>query len=519
MTTDFRQGGWVDGVAHGHGRFVLRNASGRWQVRARDGDEEVADRINALRRETVVEVKGRSVVGSLPEVVCGQLTVLNRPRRLPFAPERSSEAPRGARAKYRYLDLRQDRRRELLVSRHLVVDRLWRFYADRGFVSVDTPVLSFPSGSGAEQFAVLNRRTGEVAYELPQSPQIYGQLLTCAGIERYFQFAHCFRNEDLRANRQPEFVQLNLEMAFADAEELMALVEASLNEAYSSVGAGPLKPFEQLTSGAATAAFGTDLPDIRYRVDLEEVGSAEKVVGDHPSRIVTRLPRGPRLTPPQWKQAISEAEQHGYALATLLGDRGAPIAVDAMSRRARAIRGAVWAGTGDPRHVHRALYRQAVKHPVEERNRFVWIVDFPLFTENGSTAVDPYTSILVAPQSVTGLMRARSHQDLIAQKGRSFDLVVDGEEVATGSVLNHLRDVQARIFRHVGIEGTDLRRFKFLLDCLDCGAPPIVGLGLGVDRLVALMCGAEGIRDVIAFPKSRSGRCPITWREGPTSTT
>jgi aspartyl-tRNA synthetase len=502
MTT-FCQCGWVERISPRNGSFVLRNATGRWNLRPEKPGKK--KQLEGLRQESVVEVVGR-IVPPGQHGVWSRVSVLNSAKRVPFAPARSNSTPGRQRARYRYLEIRDGPAREMLMTRHRAIDALWRFLSDRGFVSVETPILGRRSATGAEQFTVVDKRTGKRLYELPQSPQVYGQLLACSGIERYFQFARCFRNEDLRANRQPEFTQLNLEMAFATTTELMSLVELGIEVLYGQLGLPGPDSFTHISAATALSYFGSDRPDLRYQPDLRVVGGANGT--PHAKRFLCAPPLGIELTPGEWQRVIDVGRKEGLDLVGFSGHKGSAPG-----------RFGIWVGNGEPGCVHHALYEEAKRHKAPAGNHFVWVGDYPLFSPSppgARSAVIPYSTPFVAPKEPDALMGAENAASLLEMKGEAFDLVLNGEEIASGSVLNHRRSVQTRIFELIDMPQAEVEHLGFLLESLEYGAPPVVGLGLGLDRLLAQVCGAQSLREVIAFPKTKKGQCPVTSAGGKT---
>jgi aspartyl-tRNA synthetase len=527
---DFSEFGWVHDVDRSSASFSLRNRFGTRVICCHESPTEVAAAFVTLQPEAVVQVEGAfewSADTGMPAVQCTSLRVLNTPEDLPFTAGGRRGASPNVRARYRYLEFRDAEVLRLLVTRHRVV-RAWSSYLhDRDFIAVETPILSCTSETGAREFEVRSARSSETRYCLPQSSQVYGQLLVSGGVERYFQFARCFRDEDLRADRQPEFTQLHIEMAFADDAALMDLIEDGLRWVFLDLGLPPPPPFPRISYAEAISVFGTDKPDLRFDSTLELLPFRLTEYRRRPASqlIISHTPAEMDLSGRQWGFAVRAArragfEHLGYLAPARLARQFLPRAVSVAELRAIGLTGAVqpggmpvWVGSWSRVHrLRRILYRYASQGRPPPGHRFVWVTDFPLFepAPDSPTGIASANNPFVAPHNPQVLFAALNKAQLLRLTGQAFDLVLDGDELGSGSVVIHRLDLQLRVLRLLGLNRKEVRKFGFLLESLKYGAPPTAGFGLGVDRLVAHLCGCTRIRDVIAFPKTKTGRCPVT---------
>ena len=533
--------GWVATRRdHGGVTFIdLRDRSGICQVVLRESD--VA---HDLRNEWVLAVTGevrareeRNVNPNLPtgeiEVVGSSLTVLNEAAPLPFQVDAHAEVGEETRLKYRYLDLRRAAPSAALRLRS-EVNRAARdtLYA-HGFTEVETPTLTRSTPEGARDFLVPARLRPGSWYALPQSPQLFKQLLMVAGMERYFQIARCYRDEDFRADRQPEFTQLDIEMSFVDQDDVIALSEDVLVALWRLIGFEIETPIPRMTYYDAMDRYGTDKPDLRFGLELVELTAnfaatefnafkapyigALRVEGqaDAPrSRLDALTDRARQLGAKGlvWMRAagepgsvsldspvakfLSAAELDGIVSATA-AEPGDLVLIVADDRRpAQLVLGGLRNDLGRP--------------PVSQGPyRYVWITEFPLFeglddAGHPVSAHHPFT--MPHPEDI-GLLDS----DPLAVRSQSYDLVLNGWELGSGSIRIHRSDVQAKIFQVLGISAEEAEaRFGFLLGAFRYGAPPHGGFAVGLDRLTAVLAGEDNIREVIAFPKTQSGLDPMT---------
>ncbi len=560
--------GWVH-RRRDHGGLIfldLRDHDGIVQVvfHPQEGPEafQVAD---AARSEYVLQVRGtvaRRPAGTenpnLPtgevEVRATQARVLNASRTPPFYVDDDSEVEELLRLKYRYLDLRRPRMHRNIVLRHRVAKAVRDFLSERGFLEIETPILTVPTPEGARDFLVPSRIHAGRFYALPQSPQQYKQILMVAGFERYFQIARCFRDEDLRADRQPEFTQLDLEWSFAEEDDILSLIEelmVSLVRCFRPDVKFP-SPFPRLTYQECIERYGSDKPDLRYGLELHtfsdilagtQFGVFRQALAEGGEVRGLCLPGGAEASRRQIDE-MTEVVKHlggkGLVSFALLGegdpdslsedDVRSPVAryfsleeVRQMARRAGARRGDLLLLVADrPKVANRALdglrrhlaRRLGLADP--QTFAFCFVTDFPLLEWDEEDARwyavnHPFTS--PRPEDLPLLEREPGRV-----RARAYDLVCNGWELGGGSIRIHDRELQERVFRLLGLPPQEARaRFGHMLEAFEFGAPPHGGIALGFDRVVALLCGEDDIREVMAFPKTKSATEPMTGAPGPVS--
>jgi len=548
--------GWVDRRRdHGGVIFIdLRDELGVAQVVFREG--EMARRAHRLRAEFCIQVTGTVVMrpaGSVNpdlytgdvEVIAEELAVLSECAPLPFQLDEHLEVGEEVRLRYRYLDLRRPGPAAVLRLRS-DVNRITRDVLDlQGFIEVETPTLTRSTPEGARDFLVPARLLPGCWYALPQSPQLFKQLLMVGGIERYYQIARCYRDEDFRADRQPEFTQLDIEMSFVEQDDVIELSERVVAALWSELADHQIeRPIPRLRYLDAMARFGTDKPDLRFGLELTELTG---YFVDSPFRVFQApyvgavvMPGGaaqPRRALDAWQEWAKQRGFKGLAYVLVSGDGelSGPVARNLAEHEREGLAKAVGAGPGDcvffaagDSRDARALLGAA---RVEIGRRcglidesawsFVWVVDAPLFEpaersgdvaigHGGWTAVHhPFTA--PAPQWAD-----RFEQDPGSALGYAYDLVCNGNEIGGGSIRIHQPDMQQRVFGVLGISEAEAReKFGFLLEALRYGPPPHGGIAFGWDRVCMLLAGADSLRDVIAFPKSGGGLDPLTGAPAP----
>jgi aspartyl-tRNA synthetase len=496
----------------------------------------------ALGRESVVLVEGtvarRPETMRNPDMATGEIEVRATAVRVlstadtpavPVARGKGEKLPdEELRLRYRHLDLRRPELQKNLVLRHRLLQATRRYLSDRGFLEVETPVLTKPTPEGARDYLVPSRVHPGEFYALPQSPQLYKQLLMVAGFDRYFQIARCFRDEDLRADRQPEFTQIDIEASFIDAEDIMALTEGMLVTLFAEAGRAIQTPFPRMTYADSMERFGNDRPDRRYGLELfdatDAFADADFVVTKNAvaagGRVRGfRIPGGATLSNKQVGEIEAVAKAAG--LGGLLRIKNVGGTLEGPPTKFLSAEGGAKLGTKDGELCLLAAGLDAVTSPALDRVRqdvarrlglipegaleFLWVVDFPMFEQAGPgaplTAVHhPFTSPRPEDEPLLESAPARA-------RARAYDVVLNGTELGGGSIRINDSGVQQRIFGLLGIdEETAAARFGFLLEGLRAGAPPHGGIALGFDRLAMMLAGATSLRDVIAFPKTTAAR-------------
>ena len=538
---------------HGGVIFIdLRDASGLLQVVVDPDARDAFKLADTVRNEHVLSVTAkvrRRPQGTVnPDLVTGQvevyatdITLLNRAEALPFQLD-ENDVGEATKLKYRYLDLRRPVMQDALRLRHKVTRNVRRFLDEEGFVDIETPILTRSTPEGARDYLVPSRVHAGQFFALPQSPQLFKQLLMVSGFERYYQVARCFRDEDLRADRQPEFTQLDIEMSFMDENGIIALMERMIVELFRDVLDVELPgSFPRISYSEALERFGIDRPDLRIPLELIGVTDLMKEVefkvfavpanADDGRVAALLVPGGGSLSRQQIDQYTEFVAQYGArGLAYIkvndlaAGTEGlqSPIlkflpddvTASLMEATGAADGDLVFFGADKARVVNDSLgaLRIRLGHDldlVEAGWRPLWVVDFPMFEKDDDSGRwqslhHPFT----APrEDHVGLLA----QDPGATMSRAYDLVLNGTELGGGSIRIHKPDIQRSVFDALGIgEAEAEEKFGFLLDALRYGAPPHGGIAFGIDRIVAMMANVESIRDVIAFPKTQRASCLLT---------
>ncbi|WP_062466443.1 aspartate--tRNA ligase [Demequina maris] len=544
--------GWV-GRRRDHGgvAFIdLRDASGLAQVVLR---EEIA---HALRTEYVIQVTGEvrlrpegSANPNMPsgeiEVAVTDVVILNESVPTPFPIDEHVNVGEEARLKHRYLDLRRPQPRANIVLRSEVNKAARRVLERHDFLEIETPTLTRSTPEGARDFLVPARLSPGSWYALPQSPQLFKQLLMVSGMERYYQIARCYRDEDFRADRQPEFTQLDIEMSFVDQDDVIALGEELVRELWSLIGYEVSLPIPRITYNDAMARFGTDKPDLRFGLELTELTS---YFSETPFRVFQAeyvgavvMPGGasqPRKTLDAWQEWAKQRGAKGlaYVLVQEDGTLGGPVAKNLSETELAGLAEATGASPGDciffaagKAGASRALLgaaRNEIARRVglidEDRFEFCWVVDAPLFKpvdvddDDVALGTSAWTAVHHAFTSPKPEFMDTFDTDPGPALAYAYDIVCNGNEIGGGSIRIHRQDVQQRVFNVMGIGPEEAQeKFGFLLDAFQFGAPPHGGIALGWDRATALLAKADSIRDVIAFPKSGGGYDPLTQAPAP----
>ncbi len=546
--------GWVNRRRdHGGVIFIdLRDRSGLVQVVYDPDLPEVFSTAEHVRNEFVVRVKGRvrhrpegTTNPDLPtgevEVLGKELEILNRADTPPFQLD-DDDTSEELRLRYRYVDLRRPVMQERIMLRALATRTLRRYLDDNGFLDIETPMLTKATPEGARDYLVPSRVHAGRFFALPQSPQLFKQLLMMSGMDRYYQIVRCFRDEDLRADRQPEFTQLDLEMSFMDEDEIMGLMEGMIRDLFAkTLDIALPDPFPRMSYAEAMQRYGSDRPDLRCPLELVDIadlmGDVEFKVFAGPAKdpkgrvVAMRVPKGNALSRKEIDDytkfvGIYGAKGLAYVKVNELakGRDGlqSPIlkflpdaAVNGIVERTGAQDGdLIFFGADKATIVNEAIGALRVKlgHDLELMSdtwRPLWVVDFPMFEwDDGEGRWQALHHPFTAPKAEHVAVLDDTPGEALS---RAYDMVINGTEVGGGSIRIHQEAVQEKVFHLLGIEEQEAQeKFGFLLTALKYGCPPHGGLAFGLDRLIMLMSGASSIRDVMAFPKTQSASCLLT---------
>ena len=551
--------GWVD-RRRDHGGVIfldLRDREGIVQVVFDSDAEAYFDLADSVRSEYVLKVTGKvrarseaTINANMPtgevEAYGTFLEILNTAQTPPFQMDEFVTVGEDVRLKYRYMDLRRSQMQKNLYFRSQVTSSIRNFLVDEGFLDIETPIMTRATPEGARDYLIPSRTHAGQFFAMPQSPQLFKQLLMVSGFDRYYQIAKCFRDEDLRADRQPEFTQIDIEASFVDEEDIMSTTERMVTQLFSKHMDVEFPSFPRMTYREAMTRYGSDKPDLRIPLELVEIKDLLKDIdfkvfagpaNDPACRVAAlKVPGGAQISRKQIDEYTKFVGIYGAkglawikvnALEEGVDGLQSPIikflgdeATLAIMERTDAKNGdIVFFGADKSSVVSEALGALRCKVG-EDLNLYtcewapLWVVDFPMFETTDSGALTPLHHPFTAPSCSVGELVANPAEAL----SRAYDMVLNGVELGGGSIRIHDQEMQAVVFDVLGIDADEqIEKFGFLLDALKFGAPPHGGVAFGRDRLIMLMVGAESIRDVIAFPKTQSAACLLTDAPGQVS--
>ena len=553
--------GWVNSYRdHGGVIFIdLRDRQGITQIVFHPDQPEAHQLADKLRNEDVVWVQGPCVAreagmanpkldtGKI-EVQATALEILNKTQPPPFLPDDAAQVGEETRLKYRYIDLRRPRMQEILKTRHRVTKIMRDYFDEHEFYEIETPFLCKSTPEGARDFLVPSRLQAGSFYALPQSPQLFKQILMVAGMERYVQIVRCFRDEDPRADRQAEFTQLDLEMSFVEADDVMAMIEGLVRRLWKEVLGVEVPPITKMSYAEAMDRFGSDRPDLRFSMELVDIGDLAAKTdfgvfkgalghekGDGMVKAI-RVPGGSTMTRKEtdalaeWSKGfgakglavtkVAEGEGGALTLETGIAKFLGPIANDLIQKLGAEAGDLICFGADRSKIVHRVLGELRVKLAKERSMiqdgqwEWLWVVDFPAVEWNEDekrwdSLHHPFTAPCAEDLD-------KLETDPATVNSQAYDIILNGSELGGGSIRIHQPEVQMRVFNLLGIDEEAAKtKFGFLLDALKYGAPPHGGIALGLDRVIMHLVGTTNIRDVIAFPKTQNGADLMTEAPSP----